>query len=313
MILKILVIVIFSVNLSFATSNGQELSGVNGTVLKKLSSAWDKSEYFINASPIEAVEHHRCTGIAPRLDHQYDSLVPTHYVPILTISDHHCKRVLSGFVGCEETIEQQSRSGQSVRVGGQYYTCGSWKERLILEDLRTGSVQVLTDVGERHEANSGAFYLPLAFTGDDRHIILKAYMGSPGAGGGSISYGYDLISGDPLMKEPRQYLSPASSRFYNNFAKVVYTENSDNLPSYTQPGPMSNNGRLVVKDLKLLKPILIMEEADTSYRILEIDEKNRTMTVRATHHSFSSKCPRAVDALYCSDKNVSLIKIPLPL
>jgi len=210
-------------------------------------------------------------------------------------------------------IKEQSRSWQSIEVKGKYYTCGSWKARLILEDLRTGNAQLLTDIGERHKANSGAFYLPIAFTGDDRHIIFKAYMGSPGAGGSSISYGYDIISGDPLMKEPRQYLSPASSHFYNNFQKVVYTENSDNLPSYTQPGPMSNSGRLVVKDLRLLKPILIMEETDISYTILEIDEKNQTMTVQATHHSFSSKCPRAIDALYCSDKNVSLIKISLPL
>jgi hypothetical protein len=94
---------------------------------------------------------------------------------------------------------------------------------------------------------------------------------------------------------------------------VAYTKDSKKLPAFTQPGPQSNDGLLVVKDLATIKERPVLEEPDTTFTILKPDEKNRVLTIRVTRHAFSASCPRdQEDSLLCSKKTSHERQIPLP-
>ncbi|HLW55308.1 MAG TPA: lysozyme inhibitor LprI family protein [Candidatus Angelobacter sp.] len=231
-----------------------------------------------------------CHGIPPALNPKFASLTPGTYTSLFATATHQCDAVLRVYLSCP--------AGQDC------------SERLILEDVPHGQARILADLKpESRTGNSGGIFVPVAFTRDGRQIILMAWMGSPGAGGGAVNYGYEAMT----RQGGRKPLAPSGAMFYDEFGKVVYTRSSDKLPAYSQPGPESNDGILAVKDLGTLAERTLLEEADTSYQILKVNEKNHALSLRATRHEFGPGCPRTEeDALRCSKKTSQERQIPLP-
>lgn len=251
-----------------------------------------------------------CSNAPPAINPKFAALAPEGYVSLFGIATHQCDAVLRVYLSCKEPADG--------------YSCG---EMLILEDIKSIGARVLGELTvESRTGNSGGIFVPVAFTKDDRHIILKSWMGDPGAGGGQVDYGYDIVARDgeteekaplapkwAIFRDEFGKVSYSKTVFYDEFGKVLYTKNSDALPAFSQPGPQSNSGVLAVKDLATLKERRVLEERDTTFEIVKADEKNRILSIRTTKHAFSSSCPRnAEDSLYCSKKSIQERRIPLP-
>lgn len=234
-----------------------------------------------------------CHSVSPTLDAKFASLAPAPYERLFTIATHQCDGVLRVYLSCPD---KQSCS-----------------ELLILQDTAKPQPRVLGKLEEESRTgNSSGIFVPVAFTKNGRNIILKAWMGSPGAGGGQVNYGYEIIPRDGGTSE-RSALAPNGAVFYSDFGMVAYTKDSKKLSTFTQPGPQSNDGLLVVKDLATMRERPVLEEADTTFSVLRADEKNHVLTIRATQHAFSASCPRdQEDSLFCSKKTSRERQIPLP-
>jgi len=234
-----------------------------------------------------------CHSLSPTLSAKFASLAPAAYKSLFSIATHQCDAVLRIYLSCP------ANQGCS--------------ELLILEDAAKPQTRVLGKLEEESRTgNSSGIFVPVAFTKDGRNIILKAWMGSPGAGGGQVNYGYETMPRDGGSSQ-RNTLAPNGAVFYSDFGMVAYTKDSKKLPAFTQPGPQSNDGLLVVKDLATMKERPVLEELDTTFTILRADEKNHTLTIRATQHAFSASCPRdQEDSLLCSKKTTRERQIPLP-
>lgn len=237
-----------------------------------------------------------CPALSRNPSSKVASLVPPGYETVYGIASHRCNAALRVFLRCPKPDEAESCS-----------------EMLVLEDPTPAPARLLGELQEEHRTgNSGGIFVPIAFTRDDTHIVLKAWMGSPGAGGGLVNYGYEIMPRDQGTSN-HTALAPVGAVFYDEFGKAVYTEDSKKLPTYTQPGPRSNDGLIVVKNLSTLKVSSVLEEPDTTFEILKADEKNHKLIIRATKHAFSASCPRdAEDSLFCSNKTVHERQIPLP-
>ena len=165
--------------------------------------------------------------------------------------------------------------------------------------------------------NSGAIYAPYAITKDNANIILDAWMGDPGAGGGNVDYGFAIIPLKPIAQKDRYdekdfpYIATRSAHFYDSFGKVVYVTEGDNTPHHSIPGP-SNNAQIAFRDLTTGQTKTLLEEQDTSYEIEKIDEKSGILVMQTTKYKFSSACPRGEDSQDCAKKNTSERTITLP-
>src|SRR5215472_13183403 len=234
-----------------------------------------------------------CHNLSPTLNAKFASLAAQPYERLFSIATDQCDAVLRVYLSCPD---KQSCS-----------------ELLILEDAAKPQARVLGKLEEESRTgNSSGIFVPVAFTKNGRNIILKAWMGSPGAGGGMVNYGYEIMPRDGGTSQ-RSALAPNGAVFYSDFGMVAYTKDSKKLPAFTQPGPESNDGLLVVKDLATMTERPVLEEPDTTFTILRADEKNRVLTIRATQHAFSSSCPRDQDdSLLCSKKTSRERQIPLP-
>jgi len=234
-----------------------------------------------------------CHSVPPALDPKFASLAPHPYQSLFTVASHQCDAVLRVYLGCPA---KQNCS-----------------ELLIVEDPANKQARALGKLEqESRTGNSSGIFVPVAFAKNGKNIILKAWMGSPGAGGGLVNYGYETMPRDGGTGE-RTALAPNGAVFYSDFGTAVYTKDSSKLPAFTQPGPPSNNGLLVAKDLATLKERPVLEEPDTTFEILRADERNHTLTIRATQHVFSASCPRNQDdSLLCSKKTARERQIPLP-
>lgn len=259
----------------------------------------------------------QCTSLPRALSPKLSSLVPKGYESLFSIATHRCDAVLRIYLLCPSSDDDWMVS------------C---REMLIFEDAKSGQAGSLGELQSESTGNAGGIFIPMAFTSDDRHIILQVWMGDPGAGGGMVNYGYHVIarSGKTGKRSPlapadtdfyyrpdaahpdEEKWSRSKTLFYDDFGKVVYTVNSPKLPLFSLPGPQSNSGRLMVKDLTTLKERIVLEKKDTTFEVLTVDEKNRTLKLRATRHRFTTDCPREEDALICSKKTFEEFQIPLP-
>lgn len=236
-----------------------------------------------------------CPAISPHPGPKAVSLAQG-YESLFGIASHGCDAALRVFLSCPRTDDAESCS-----------------ERLILEEHTGASPRMLGELKEESRTgNSGGIFVPIAFTKNDEYVVLKAWMGSPGAGGGMVDYGYEILPLD-LGTKGKMAVAPNGAVFYDHFGRVVYTEDSDKLPAFSQPGPRSNDGLLVVKDLATLQVSRVLEQPNTTFEIVKADEQNHTLAIRATTHVFSANCPRdAEDSLHCSKKTARKRQIPLP-
>jgi hypothetical protein len=211
------------------------------------------------------------------------ALVPPTFVRFETIATHTCDAVLRAFLGCTEATEDGT-------------SCLSWRQRLVLEPVGTGEAQIVGDLDPVRGGNSSGIFVPFAFTRGDRWILLRAWMFSPGAGGGAVDYGVGVIARSPQRGASPIDVQPLPVRdpsFYADFGCAIGLGASDRTPSYPQPGfPSNNGGALVAVDLETLQPHTLLQERDTTYTVKSLDEKAGTLDVEVTRHT-SARIVRA--------------------
>lgn len=188
--------------------------------------------------------------------------------------------------------------------------------------INLGNIQLISKTG-----NFGGLFVPFAITKDDNNIILKAHMGDPGAGGGSVDYGYAVIPVKEAMGENEiinSFLPVANwsaadfpfiggfIHFYDSYSKVVYVNESNKTPHNSAPPYLSNNGAIMFHNLVINDIKKILEEVDTSYEIISVDEKNKILKFKAIKYTFSNDCPREEDSLSCAKKKITERTIQLP-
>lgn len=175
-----------------------------------------------------------------------------------------------------------------------------------------GTIEYVSYTGD-----SGGLFVPFAITKDDQSILLKAVMGSPGAGGGSIHYGYAEIPfklneqpNTPITDFP--IIATSLAHFYDSFGTVIYIEEGENTPVTPKPGP-GNNSVLMWRNLVTGEKRILSNEKDTSYEILELDEKKGIINFKAIQYQFSDTCLRESEsALSCAKKTTTLRSFELP-
>ena len=172
--------------------------------------------------------------------------------------------------------------------------------------------------------------MPFAITKDDKNIILEAYMGDPGAGGGSTVYGDVTIPVKPAPSEDWAIsefvpvanwsgrggdipLAGDSTNFYDSYGKVVYVDEGSSGPHYDPPPYQSNDGALMFHDLVTGETKKLLEEVDTSYEITAVDEKNGILKFKATKYTYPEGCDRETPVLYSDCVKGSIVERSMPL
>lgn len=286
-------------------------------VLKQLAIDWRRdSDLYRSGSGITADGGISCLGVPQKASPQAAALVPDTYKGFFSRANHACSQVVRVFIGCDHAAAAGVYDGTNgVNVDGQAYYCNlGWRERLVLEDLKTGVVQTLGDLEYQSGSNWGGLEVPFGFTKDDRQLLLEPWMGSPGAGGSSVSLGHQIMPATGAGATAQaQLLAPDQVVFYDGNGKMVYLDNSDRLPSYSQPGPRINAGTVKWKDLTTGQERTLLEEKDTSYQLDGgISRDGKTLQYTAIKHRFTSDCPRVPESLSCSQKTSSQQTLVLP-
>lgn len=137
--------------------------------------------------------------------------------------------------------------------------------------------------------------MPFAITKDDKNIIVDALMGSPGAGGGMVDYGYALIPMQ-IVKDPNQLITTfrlvaaRHAYFYDTYSKVVFEKGySCDLGAwpYQATHPVSKKvgvgmDALFYQDLiGTSDPRVLISKKDTAYKLGSIDEGKNVLHYQA--------------------------------
>ena len=190
--------------------------------------------------------------------------------------------------------------------------------RLIVYDTKTKASLFITNIAKVTGSHDEGLFCPFAITEDDQRILLTAYMGDAGAGGGSVDYGYSMIPLKPItdtnytMPEFK-ILAPRNAHFYDSYSKVVFTDEGNNTPHFIPPPYTSNNAALIYVSLKNNESRkTILEEKDKSYEILALDKQKKLLKLKVTSYTYTKDCPREEDALRCAEKKYTYRTITLP-
>lgn len=222
-----------------------------------------------------------------------DTDIPTEYLHVLSIPSH-------------------TPTSKVLRV---YFkpTCEEILLKMYHPDTKK-SVFIGT-IKQKTGGNSGGIFVPFAFSNNDSTILLDAWMGSPGAGGSSVDYGYAQIpvrAGDIQHPEiTPTFVATRYAFFYKDNSMVLYTDEGKNTPSTIQPGP-SNHAALISRDIQTGIKTTLLKEKNTSYQILHIDEQQKEARIEKTSYIFGNTCPEQDGNLDCANKVVTKITIPLP-
>jgi hypothetical protein len=277
----------------------------------RLSQAWAKDDDLASSSSQRIDDLARCPQAKHDIRGESSTLVPPTFVRFEGIATHACDAVLWVFLGCTEATNDGA-------------ACMNWEERLVLEPVGKGASLVVGNVDVVRGGNSSGLFVPFALTRDDRWILLRAWMFSPGAGGGAVNYGIGVIARPPRpMREsvrPRgdsrvevKALPARDPSFYADYGCAIGLAASDKTPTYSQPGfPSDNGGALVAVDLATLQTRPLLQEGDTTYSVERLDEKAGTIDVRVAKHTFGKDCPRGDGALSCSTSTSTRRTLALP-
>jgi hypothetical protein len=172
--------------------------------------------------------------------------------------------------------------------------------RLIKYSSLNNSSELVGDIISKTGGNWGGIYMPIAISKDDSHILFEAQMGSPGAGGGSVTMGYAYLSLESVKYDDCGYLDPEKIAnqvyFYDNFSKVLFYSEEKNVPSSERPGPYYNSAikfiNIITAETKTL-----LEESNTIYEIIDIDEKLGVVNFKS--------CPWQAYRFSCPDSDRS--------
>lgn len=148
--------------------------------------------------------------------------------------------------------------------------------RLVKYSLSSGTSELLGDIRSETGSNWSGIYIPIAISKDDGHVVFEAHMGSPGAGGGSVTMGYASLSLASPEYDACGYMTPKKIAnqvyFYDNFSKALFYSEEKNVPPSERPGPYYNSAikftNIITGETKTL-----LVEPNTIYEITNIDEK----------------------------------------
>jgi len=167
--------------------------------------------------------------------------------------------------------------------------------RLIKYSPLSKTSELLGDIRSETGGNWGGIYIPIAISKDDKHIIFKAKMGSPGAGGGSVDMGYAFLSLPSKEYDECGYLTPKKIAeqvyFYDNFSKGLFLSEEKNVPASIKPGPSYNSAikfiNFTTGEIKTL-----FQEPNTIYEIINLDEKLGVVNFKSCQwQEFRFSCP----------------------
>jgi len=241
--------------------------------------------------------------------------VPADYFHFLSIPFHNSARILR--VYCERPCFLGPVVGDWCGYGMQFIDrCGNHEVRIAVYDPSKRVATFLGVIREQHGSNYGGIFMPMALTRDDQNIILRAWMGAPGAGGGMVNYGYAIMAVQAAVNDTTSpvlsTIAPACAVFYDDYGKVVYLGNSDSMPQYPQPGPSHNSGALYFRDLVTNNVSKILEEKNTTYELAKVDTVKKMIKLTATEYEFSDTCPKDENGYWCAKRTSSTRTVPLP-
>lgn len=187
-------------------------------------------------------------------------------------------------------------------IWGEQFDASEYKAYLFVYNPQENSSTYLGVINpESQTGNSGALYVPFAIRGDNKAIILQAWMGSPGAGGGSTDYGYALmpiiitnksaVINDYILRG----IATDNAVFYDHFSKVIYI--GEGRGTTASCGNFPTNDAVYYRDL--LHPTekkILAEKSNTIYSHIMVDEISKTVTFVATSY-FNvpyDSCPQEV-------------------
>ncbi len=233
------------------------------------------------------------------------SLFPAGYKRLLSIPFHGNKRVLRVYAAVNCSL--------SIKVSAD---CISNEVIVVMFDPEARvSRKVATIIGFQ-AANYGGIYVPLALSADDKTIILRAWMGSPGAGGSQVDLGYAAISAlttnASYHTEDLPALCSHLAVFYDSYGKIISLEESEKLFDWQQPGRRPNQGAIVFRDMTSGETKILADGEDTSYEIRYFDEASRSLGIQRIRYGFGPDCPRAEKSLDCAAITATNLAIRVP-
>ena len=186
------------------------------------------------------------------------------------------------------------------------------KETLVRYDPRTRIAKPIGRIAVVTGGNYGGIFVPVGITRDDARIVLRAHMMSPGAGGGSVDLGYGFIDvAGPAADREVKDVATAEATFIDGYGAVVFVTEGDNTPRMSPPGP-GNDAALAMRVVGREDVQTLLAERDTTYALVSVDERARTVTYDAKHYTFSPSCPRQDDNLYCAKTTTKRGTLKLP-
>lgn len=144
----------------------------------------------------------------------------------------------------------------------------------ILYKSETAKVSYRSFIKAAQAGGCKLMYLPIAWSASDEKVILTWVNPTSCGSGGVPEYKYFTISlGD---EQSIENLAKSGSVFSDDYSKVVCIEESENTPDICGQGCF-NNGKIVIKDIDTLEEETIIEEPNSYYESLKINDDNNNV------------------------------------
>lgn len=154
-----------------------------------------------------------------------------------------------------------------------------WKYRIYVKSLPSGEPERLYGYPEDKltlidflipKVSAGGcplVYLPIGWSKNDKKIILQSVNPtSCGAGGGTTKYLFASVNSEGGSIEG---ISNGSTKFYDNFGKVIVVGESENSPRICGPINQRNNGKMLFLNTETKENIKTIEESNSDYSLGE--------------------------------------------
>lgn len=167
----------------------------------------------------------------------------------------------------------------------------SWEYHMYIKDLETEQTRKIYSYYPEKAVHAGPCKLPLfpiAWSKNDKKIILQ--WGNPtdcGAGGIPEYETYIIDVGDGGVSNLATY----NSIFLDDFSAVVYVGESETLVKEScMPWSQSNFGRILYKNIENGTEKILLEEPNSYYRLVSVDEKNTLTYTRQDLSAVDDYC-----------------------
>lgn len=232
-------------------------------------------------------------------NHDTSPLLPKKHAHILSVpflnSDKTLRVYISPLAPVKDDLSPDYNKSivkmiKKGRWGGEF-DIGDYKAYLFVYSPQQNLSTYLGIINpESQTGNSGALYVPYAIRGDNKAIILDAWMGGPAAGGGSTDYGYALMPIRIASKNTAinhyilRAIATRKAVFYDHFNKVTFIDEGGKTPPCSKPGPAND---AIIYYRNLLHPTtkrILAEKPNTVYSNINVDEVSKTVSFVATSY-----------------------------